>query len=207
MAALAEAVDPEQPETLRALVRTRLQAQEALQIPELGRKPLTVAEAAGLARAIKSGDPQSQVTAMTELVQEVQAVYGPFADEVLSQVLEVRGVDRELARYGAILFQDLANQERPSAQSQRQADLGRETGAAQRAFGARVDPSTDPIPSHGAIQLLLNQPELAPQFDQKFGDGAAARILDARPADPYRRKVDGGTEFVDDTGEGFIPDE
>jgi hypothetical protein len=204
---LADLADPENPDTLVQLVRARLEAQSALEIPELAQQPLTLEEATNLARAVKSGDASAQAAAMNDLVGQVQAAYGSHADAVLRQVLEVRGIDRDLAQYGAALFSKLSKQERPERGEQRQAGVRRETGAAEASFGERVDPSTDPIPSHRAIQLLLNQPELASEFDQKFGEGAAARILDARPADPYRRQVEGGVEFVDETGEGFIPDE
>lgn len=207
VAQLAELADPENPETMIALVRGRLEAQRALDVPELGQMPLTLAEASNLARSITTGDAQAQAAATRELVGQVQAAYGPYAGDVMSQVLQVRGVDRELADYGAALFTRLARQERPSAAEQRQAGVDQEVGAAESSFGSEVAPGTLPVPSYEAIQLLIAQPELAPQFDEKYGEGYAARLLSDRREDPYRRRVEGGIEIVDETGESFIPDD
>ncbi|MBG6211775.1 hypothetical protein IWQ49_006466 [Labrenzia sp. EL_126] len=207
VAELAELADPENPETMIALVNGRLDAQRALDIPELGQMPLTLVEATDLARAIMSGDAKGQADATRELVGQVQGAYGPHAGKVLTQVLQVRGVDRELADYGSALFIKLARQERPSAGELRQAGVNQEIGAAEASFNSGVTPGTQPVPSYEAIQLLIAQPELAPQFDEKYGKGYAARLLDGQLEDPHRRKVEGGVEFVDGTGEGFIPDE
>ncbi|WP_050763515.1 transglycosylase SLT domain-containing protein [Roseibium sp. TrichSKD4] len=203
---LADMTDPEDPQTIIDLVGARLRAQETLDIPELARQPLTVAEATNLARALKAGDDASQVAAMQDLVEQAQMAYGDYADEVLRQVLQVHGVDRELAKAGAQMFKKISKNERPNEQDFRKADLGRELGASDASFGAAPDPATTPVPPYQAIQLLLDQPDLAPSFDKKYGQGAAERVLSGRRNDPYRRRVEGGTEFVDDTGEGFIPD-
>ena len=221
-----EAADMQDPAAAQGVITARLQAQDALNIPEHARQPLTRDEAKALAGPVSGvADPKTQVTAMQQLVADVQTRFGDSAQDVLRQVLETRGVDRELASYGANLLTKLNAGQRPTNMDQRQGAVLNETGAAARAMeppalaapgrpnvaaqlGAMAGASRPPLPQppYQAIQLLISQPGLAADFDRKYGPGSAARILADRREDPSMRRVEGGVEFVDETGEGFIPD-
>lgn len=204
--ALADAADPQDPDSMQALVASRLQAQEALGIAELGRAPLTNKEALALARAVTAQvDPGKQAQAMGQLVEQVQAAYGPHADAVLTQILQVRGVDKEMASYGAGLFSRMNRGVQPGATVRRQGAVLSETRSADQAGAARPDDAF-PLPNFKQEQMLLSNPELADQFEDKFGPGSAAKVLGKRQPGTDR-KVEGGTATVGEDGsEGFIPD-
>ncbi|MGR3571175.1 transglycosylase SLT domain-containing protein [Brevirhabdus sp.] len=206
VAEIAAEATPDDPDSLLAVVDARLGAQAALEIPEMARQPLTLAEASDLARSVvRAGDARAQSQAMQDLVGQVQGAYGRHSDAVLRQVLEVQGIDRRMAEYGAGLFSRMSRGDVPTAADRRQGSTLAETAAAERA--STSPPDAFVFPPYRAMQLLLDEPALARQFDEKYGAGAAERVLSQRREDPYRRRVEGGVEFTDETGEGFIPDE
>ena len=107
--AVAEQANPQDPASMRALVRARIDAQTAIGIPELAREPLTKTEALNLARSVSlQSDPGQQSNAMIQLVDQVAAAYGPHADAVLNQVLGVQGIDKEMAQLAAGQFRRIS---------------------------------------------------------------------------------------------------
>ncbi|MFK0330908.1 hypothetical protein ACIQUB_07270 [Rhizobium sp. NPDC090275] len=196
--ALADQVDPQDPSTTQALVSGRLQAQKALGISDFEQQPLTNAEALQLARSVTSQrDPGLASKAMLDLVGQVDNTYGPQADRVLSQVLAAQGVDKEMATLGAGYFRRLSQGQKPTNADKRQAQVASETAASEgrgKSFTA-TGPSGDPlqasqsparastssdfygVPNYQQMQRLVDHPELAPAFDEKFGPGASTRII------------------------------
>ncbi|NUR12358.1 MAG: transglycosylase SLT domain-containing protein [Bradyrhizobium sp.] len=204
--AMADQANPQDANSMQALVSVRLQAQKALGIDELGQSPLTNQEARALARAVTAQpDPALQSKAMAQLVDQVQVTYGPHADAVLKQILQVQGIDKEMAGFGAGLFARLNRGNKPSIADKRQGGVMSETDAAAKA-GTAQGSDAWPIPNVKQIQMLSANPQLAPEFDKKFGLGAAARMI-GKPQ-TMKFKVPGGTELLEPDGsEGFIPDE
>lgn len=197
VAALATAADPQNPDSMQALISARLQAQKVLGLDDLAAAPLTLSEATSLARAVTAQpDPGKQAQAMSSLVEQVQSAYGPHANAVLTQVLHVRGVDKEMAGYGAGLYARLNRGGAPTTGDRRRGGVLDETGAADRAGEARPDDAF-PLPNYHQQQMLIHSPHLAPRFDEKFGPGAAARLLGAgsgeeKPADAPHLPVNKG---------------
>ncbi len=222
---LADAAEPRDPASMQTLVSARLQAQEALDIPELARDPLTLVEAQNLARSITmQSDPKLRADAIVQLVDQVGSVYGAHAEQVLGQVLSVQGIDKEMARNAAAQFRRLSKGGAVTSADRRQTKVLDETAASERsaqpemigaiAAGAsaaraasagnsrRAEPVTGPVgrsanpmevvasparqstnmrfpapPTLASIQHLKDNPQLAPQFDALFGEGAARLYL------------------------------
>lgn len=204
VAELAANANAQDPDSMASLVTARLQAQTALGIEELGQKPLTNKEALALSRAVTiDPDPAKQAQRMAELADQVASAYGPHADKVMAQILRARGVDRELAQMGAAFFKR-AEAKMP-ARDRRAADTVTDINAADNS-GKPVATDAFALPNYQQQQMLMNRPELAADFDRKFGPGAAQRILGARRKPSQSFAVDGGMVTVNPDGsENFTP--
>lgn len=204
VAELAANAKPDDPDSMAALVTGRLQAQSALGIEELAQEPLTNKEALALSRSVTiETDPGKQAGRMAELSDQISAAYGPHADKVMAQVLRARGVDRELAAMGAAFFK--RSQATLSTTDKRAADVASETSAADNA-GKATATDQFALPNYRQQQMLLNRPELAADFDRKFGPGASQRILGRRRTPSQSFQADDGTVTVNPDGsEDFTP--
>lgn len=204
VAELAANARAEDPDSMASLVTARLQAQSALGIDELGQEPLTNKEALALSRAVTiDPDPAKQAQRMEALADQVASAYGPHADKVMAQILRARGIDRDMATMGAAFFRR-AEAKIPTA-DRRAADTSTDISAADKA-GKAVATDQFALPNYQQQQLLMNRPELAADFDRKFGPGAAQRILGRRRTPSQSFTVDGGTVTVNPDGsEDFTP--
>lgn len=202
MEARAAITPDDQPGSWQRLVQARMQAQAARQIPELARKPLTNDEAARIARpltaALTGADSARAVKAVAE---NVTARYGPFAGDVMVQLLKTTGVDRAQAEAGVAMIRRMTAGETPRPAEAARADTandaaaadGAMTGDSQAAAIARPDGTPWPRPNSMHLDMLMKHPDTAQMLDRKFGPGSAEAYLQQR-----RRPVD--RPHVDDTG-------
>lgn len=175
--AAADAADPQDPASMQSLVAARINAQKAIGIPDFEQSPLTSDEARALARPISAqADPRLASQAMMDTVTQIQQTYGPYADQVVSQMLASQGVSKEMAGLGAGYFRRLMKGQGPTASDKRKGQVISETDAADAA-GSPIASDAFPLPNYRQRQALISQPEKAAEFDQKFGPGASLQIL------------------------------
>lgn len=240
-AAIAAAEEEGGPENL---ARARLAAQAAIGVPELGRNVLTSDEAMSLAQPILLNEPDEPAMhqSVQALIAKSREQYGELADDVVSQVLRSKGIDRDTAKAGAVFMRkmmfgqtlvpievemlraagetDLANRalageqvivslRSGGSQGDRKANPKGQPGLqftrqqqGPNALTARREPVKQ-VPNARQIERLKAHPELAPAFDEKFGDGAAKAYLEVAPAQEPGRSVqmpDGSVRRVEDDG-------
>lgn len=175
--AAADAADPQDPASMQSLVAARINAQKALGISDFEQSPLTADEARGLARPVSAqADPKLASQTMMDTVTQIQQTYGPYADQVVSQMLASQGVSKEMAALGAGYFRRLMKNQGPTTSDKRQGQVISETDAADAA-GSPIASDAFPLPNYKQRQALISQPEKAAEFDQKFGPGASLQIL------------------------------
>jgi hypothetical protein len=193
-------VDPQDPRTVQNLVRTRLEAQERVGVREASRQPITRAEAKVIAAPLQNLSDADYVGALEDLANELQPRYGPLTDEVMTSAIEMVIRSRSAAE---TMNQIIASFVRKGTIPQADIEALREeleTEAVDRAVSpesiadqaAEQFPSSDlaestrlmeqylsgQTPPNKAIQFLRQHPEMAPQFDQKYGAGSAQRYLE-----------------------------
>ncbi len=175
--AAADAADPQDPASMQSLVAARINAQKAIGISDFEQSPLTADEARSLARPVSAqADPRLASQTMMDTVTQIQQTYGPYADQVVSQMLASQGVSKEMAGLGAGYFRRLMKNQGPTTADKRQGQVISETDAADAA-GAPIASDAFPLPNYKQRQALISQPEKAAEFDQKFGPGASLQIL------------------------------
>jgi len=163
------ALNPENPATYQALADARVNAQEAVGVPDLARQPLTEAEARALVGPVLAAAPDQRVKVLQGVLTDVERRYGPHADAVTAQLLHQAGVDSGSATASAGLLRRIGAGGRPSAADARAVDVATETRMAEQAFlvgRLGSDPvldSVDPAPQAGAIAAPQTQsPGAAP---------------------------------------------
>lgn len=206
VAAAKESASLDSPDSYRALVRARLEAQERLQIPQDLRSPITRDEARQLWRPIATAGPDDQLDVLRETAKQVQAAFGDDADEVMQTVLKEGHADKKVRETTARVLRKLATGDMPSRDEARAVDEAHKD-AAMSAAVSPVAPTSDlgesdamgnsmtassrsgepraPTPDADAIAMLRKEPRLKGKFDQVYGAGAADKVLAiAKPVAP-----------------------
>lgn len=227
IAELQDAVSRNAPGSKRQLAEKRLVLQELIGIGEMARQPLTAEEAADLAAVLTlhENDPRAMKVAVERLFKELDADYGPLADEVASQVLRSKGVDRTASAIGAALMRKMGLGIMPTPEDAARMDRALEQDNIAKAMNGepvvkpraeppslqqrtgRPNPMTPPappqkrsMPNAAQVELLRKNPNLAAQFDERFGQGAAKRFLTPENVIVARTLPDGSKEISYDDG-------
>lgn len=179
------------PAELEQLLATRLDAQSSLGIPNRAQAPLTVSEALTLAEEAPLEPDRAQWRAFAQTLDER---YGPYADEVMAQVLRGRGIHRDLSHMATALMKKIDIGQEPSRLDQQAFEKAADEIQANEAF----DPSAkeaagdlqslqqlygladwaDERPTSAAVNALIANPGKADQFDKMFGDGTARYFIE-----------------------------
>jgi hypothetical protein len=111
----------------------------------------------------------ARLAAMQQLAELAQGQFKPIRDQWTSAYPDGRPMPMDVSPEANAILDSLNGDKGPVA-------IDPHTGKLAKR-GAGFAPAV-PAPPAPAIALLRRQPALAPQFDQKYGLGAAARILD-----------------------------
>ncbi|MFG1212005.1 hypothetical protein V5F72_24075 [Xanthobacter flavus] len=223
----AAKANPQAPGVGQALVEARLRAQQKIGIPKEAQEPVTKTEAqfwlkpihdAVLLEASGAGQKGAVRKAQDDLVQQLRAQYGNYADEVMVSVLShAARNENERAAVGQVLRALTRGDPVPARAQQRTAAAMEGADAQQAMAGKPVSPPTQaavpsagtsqqpqqkafPRPSAKAIQILTERaddPTTVAQFVQTFGPAAYAAL---------KPKPKGTTTMNPDGSENWTPE-
>ncbi|WP_180966796.1 hypothetical protein [Cohaesibacter celericrescens] len=157
---------------MEQLINGRMDAQETLGISDYSKAPLTNVELEAIARPL-AGEVDKQ--AWLEMAFKLDQTYGPNADEVMAQIMRWKGMHKDVAAAATGYLRKLSLGEQPSrleAKSQ-----GEKLGAltSEQAMDGQFETVKWKLkPDDGVINALIANPDRADQFDEAFGEGAAA---------------------------------
>lgn len=188
-------VKPDTPNGSQIIIDARMQAQEQIGIPEDARSPITRAEALRLTTPLNSMLPGTEREILTEMGEQFKKMFGDKADKAFAYALRIHKVDKETAVMAARVTKKLGLGIVPDPSDMTNLDNAAElTGASkiirETDFSMDGPDNTGPaptppepgvnIPSKAIITLRAN-PNLAPDFDKKYGPGSSAKILKSYP--------------------------
>ena len=159
------------PVAMEELIKGRLDAQEAIGISDYAKAPLTNSELQIISAPV-AGAVDRQT--WDQLFSKVDETYGPYADEVMTQILHWKGLHKEAATVATSMLRQVKLGERPSRLVAKTSD--QKMGALETETA--MDGGFETIkwkasPNNSQINHLLANPDLADQFDDKFGSGAS----------------------------------
>jgi len=207
VAAARKAVNISDPQSVAALAKARLKAQEVLGIPESARMPVTKQEAAAIGKPIfDATEGAGTLQAIRTILPFLDKAYGKDADKVLEFALTQAGLDDKVAKQAHAMMRRLQRGE-PLTPQDAAALRTQETNAAQaQAAGA----PRQPVPYRAPGQFLTypdttrqpppSQPEQSAPKQTRTIPAAAIAELRRNPqmVDAFMKKY--GT---DDYGKGY----
>jgi Transglycosylase SLT domain len=205
------------PTKLHDLVVERMHWQSAIGVQGSAQLPLTKEEAKAYSARINmvEDNPDALDSEMHAIMDDAQKNYGTLGDEVMLQILGDHGIRKQTAASALGLMGELNIGRVPDAQAIEQystlralahdAMMGdyvppklktpQPTAGRGGARQASASSRKSELPNAEHIALLKSNPTLAPQFDQRFGQGSADTFLKDH-GDPIRRKLaNGDTEM------------
>ncbi len=198
--------NPGDPQFVQQLASARIEAQREVGIPEGLQSPITRQEARVILSPTRGLEGDALYKSLEEAQAKFEEQYGPYARIAAAKAFEYDGRSKETAEELAGFVDGLFKGEKISASQIRRLEFLNETDLATRAFGGdfTVDPfrqyqgrpegedqgapmsaaSPGPAitsgmrrPPRRAIEFLLANPALAPQFNAKYGPGSAESVL------------------------------
>ena len=163
-----EDYNPARPETIRKVIRARLLAQEQVGIPPAIRKPITRREAYEIIAPVQTIIDQvdavvvaSQVKAKTPAerraaaktarqaaeneiratIDNIEQIYGPYAEEVLSFSIAESVRDKEIGDLSAGIYRKISRGERPSVSETQALEDTTEASTAEKAMDGQLAPA------------------------------------------------------------------
>nr|WP_321457229.1 phage tail tip lysozyme [uncultured Cohaesibacter sp.] len=205
LAPLREQAYDGDPVAMESLIKGRLDAQEAIDIPDYAKAPLTNEEALALLAPLPDHPTRQEWLAEAA---KWDRFYGPYADEVQKQLLHSKGVPKAILEEAHAYLKDQPIGNRPSllqtkAADQKAAAVQSEEAmngwaqrkvAEQRSYNQQADAASSARDHRGRkaeqalppkvmwpgdvdITALRVNPDKAADFDAKFGEGAAEYYL------------------------------
>jgi hypothetical protein len=202
--------DPQKPETFLSVAGARLVAQADVGIEPENRVPITKDEALRKTAPIWGALPGQREGEVRKAAERFEKMFGPDFPEAFTYALSVHTEDQAVKKAAASAIRKWLKGQPVGPTEARQADQQTEVAATEAAVnamaperrGINVNPGrtmaqemaaqplppetkpgaeAKPAPPSADIIALRRNPALEARFDEKYGKGAAKKILDAYP--------------------------